>query len=96
MNHRFSLEARQDLLDAAQWYLAEGGQTLAERFEEDLNRALRLLTWLPRLGRARRHGVRTWPLKSFPYLLAYRVQDDMLSVIAVAHQSRAPGYWQGR
>ena len=86
------------MLDAAQWYLAEGGQTLAERFEDDLNRALRLLTWLPRLGRPRprRHGVRTWPLKSFPYLLAYRVQDDMLSVIAVAHQSRAPSYWQGR
>ena len=95
MNHRFSLEARQDLLDAAQWYLAEGGQTLAERFD-DLNRALRLLTRLPRLGRPRRHGVRTWPLKSFPYLLAYRVQDDVLSVIAVAHQSRAPGYWQER
>lgn len=96
MNHRFSLEARQDLLDAAQWYLAEGGAALAERFEEDLNRALHLLMWMPRLGRPRRHGVRTWPLKSFPYLLAYRVQDDVLSVIAVAHQSRAPGYWQGR
>ena len=96
MTHRFSLEARQDLFDAAQWYLAEGGQTLAERFEVDLNRALRLLAWMPRLGRPRRHGVRTWPLTSFPYLLAYRVQDDVLSVIAVAHQSRAPGYWQGR
>ena len=96
MNHRFSLEARQDLLDAAQWYLAEGGQTLAERFEDDLNRALHLLMWMPRLGRPRRYGVRTWPLKSLPYLLAYRVQDDLLSVIAVAHQSRAPGYWQGR
>ena len=46
MNHRFGLEARQDLLDAEQWYLAEGGQTLTERFEVDLNRALRLLAWM--------------------------------------------------
>ena len=102
MNHRFSLEARRDLLDEAQWYLAEGGQTLAERFEEDLSRALRVLIWMPVPGRRRRHGVRTWLLKTLPYLLAYRVQDDVLSVlsvlsvIAVARQSRAPGFWRRR
>ena len=96
MNHRFSREAQQELLQAARSYLDVGGQAVAARFEADMHRALQLLTWAPQLGRPRQAGVRTWPLKRFPYLLAYRVQGDMLSVIAVAHQSRAPGYWQGR
>lgn len=96
MNHRFSAEAQQELLQAARWYLTEGGQAVAEQFEADMGRALRLLAGMPKLGRPLKAGVRTWPLKRFPYLLAYRVQGDMLSVIAVAHQSRAPGYWVGR
>ena len=36
--------------------------------------ALRLLEFMPRLGRPGYPGVRTWPLKHFPYTLVYRVK----------------------
>ena len=35
-------------------------------------------------------------LKRFPYSVVYRVQPAGIYVIAVAHSSRSPGYWQGR
>lgn len=96
MTPTFSPAARQDLLAAAQWYLAEGGMSVAERFEQDVQRALRLLAAMPRMGRAQRDGIRTWPLKRFPFLVVYRVHGDVLTVVALAHQSRDPGWWHGR
>lgn len=61
-----------------------------------MQRALRLLEFMPQLGRTNYPGVRTWPLKDFPYTLVYRVKGKAIVVIAVAHQSREPGYWRGR
>lgn len=51
---------------------------------------------MPQLGTPSYPGVRTWPLKDFPYTLVYRVQGEDITVMAVAHQSREPGYWVGR
>ncbi len=35
-------------------------------------------------------------LKRFPYLLAFRVTDTKIRILAVAHASRRPGYWIAR
>jgi toxin ParE1/3/4 len=94
--HEFRPQARRELLEATQWYLADGGPAVAEQFEWAPQRALRLLEFMPRLGSPSYPGVRTWPLKQFPYTLVYRVKGTVISVIAVAHQSREPGYWAGR
>lgn len=94
--HEFRPQARRELLEATQWYLADGGPAVAEQFEWALQRALRLLKFMPQLGSPSYPGVRTWPLKHFPYTLVYRVKGTEISVIAVAHQSREPGYWAGR
>jgi plasmid stabilization system protein ParE len=32
----------------------------------------------------------------FPFQVVYRVDDDRVVVIAVAHAKRRPGYWRGR
>jgi toxin ParE1/3/4 len=94
--HKFRRLAERELLDATQWYLADGGPAVAEQFEWAVQRALRLLAFMPRPGTPNYPGVRTWPLKDYPYTLVYRVQGEVISVIAVAHQSREPGYWAGR
>ena len=96
MTHEFGLHARRELLEATSWYLADGGEPAAEFFELAVQRALRLLEFMPRLGRASYPGVRTWPLKDFPYTLVYRVKGKAINVIAVAHQSREPAYWRRR
>lgn len=93
---QFRPQARLELLEATRWYLADGGPAVAEQFEWAVERALRLLAFMPRLGTGSYPGVRTWPLKGFPYTLVYRTTGKFISVVAVAHQSRAPGYWRGR
>lgn len=93
MSYRYTPAARQEFSDAVQWYLAEGGPIAAELFAYAVDRALRLLVRMPKLGRQSYPGARTWPLKDFPYTLVYRTEREGISVIAVAHQSRAPGYW---
>lgn len=96
MRHRFRPVARRELLDATQWYLADGGIAAAERFEWAVTRAIRFLEYMPQLGTPSYPGLRTWPLKNFPYTLVYRVRGELITVMAVAHQSREPGYWVGR
>ena len=96
MRHEFRPLAQRELFDATRWYLAEGGPAVAERFEWAVQRALRLLAFMPKLGTPSYPGVRTWPLKRFPYTLVYRVQGSTITVVAVAHQSMEPGYWVGR
>jgi hypothetical protein len=32
----------------------------------------------------------------FPYSIVYQVQSGQIYLVAVAHASRAAGYWQGR
>jgi toxin ParE1/3/4 len=40
--------------------------------------------------------VRRAPVARFPYYLAYLVADDVIHVLAVAHERRRPQYWTGR
>lgn len=93
MTVRFAPQARRDLLGATEWYLAEGGAKVAERFEDAVAKALRLLSALPGLGSPAGHATRHWPLRRFPYTLVYRAEGHDVVVVAVAHQRRAPDYW---
>ncbi len=92
----FRALAQQELIQAGEWYLNEGGRRVAEQFESAVHRALALLAFMPGLGTPNSAQVRLWPLRRFPYTLVYRVQGELLTVLAVAHQSRSPEYWVGR
>ena len=41
-------------------------------------------------------GVRRYRLSKFPYYVGYRVHDDEVVVVVVAHARRRPGFWVGR
>jgi plasmid stabilization system protein ParE len=92
----FTPAAQQELIDAVGWYLGEGGTVTAERFESPVYRSVRLLARMPRLGPSVYRRFRLWSVKDFPYTLVYRIEADRISVIALAHQSRAPGHWRKR
>ena len=42
------------------------------------------------------YGTRRFMLPNFPFSIVYRVQQDAVEVVAVAHHRRRPGYWRGR
>jgi plasmid stabilization system protein ParE len=88
--------ARRELDAAIEWSKASFGHRTAQRLQRTFDRAGRLLMHEPRIGTPDAAPVRKLQLGRFPYTLVYRVYGDVVIVIALAHQSREPGYWQGR
>lgn len=44
----------------------------------------------------RKPAVRSKGVTSFPYRVVYFVESDLLTIVAVAHAKRRPGYWRER
>jgi len=97
---RVDARAARELQEAAAWYEAESpgaGTRLLEAFEN----ALSVLREQPIpvaavSGEAGRLGARRLLLHRFPFDLIVIHEQAELVVLAVAHQSRCPGYWVER
>jgi plasmid stabilization system protein ParE len=96
MRVSLSKEAQADADAAVDWYIGEGAFIAADDFADALDQAFDLLSQFPEMGEPASLNTRTLTLHSFPYSLIYRLQSEMIRVIAVAHHSRRPGYWLGR
>lgn len=42
------------------------------------------------------HGTRRYLLPNFPFSFVYRVHNEEIEIVAVAHHWRYPGYWRSR
>jgi toxin ParE1/3/4 len=93
---QFDPAARQELVESIRWYLTEAGRTHAEAFEAEVTRIVELLLRLPEIGTAGATQTRSMPLRRYPYSIHYRVEPDLIRIVAVAHHGRRPGYWKKR
>ncbi|MDF1489257.1 type II toxin-antitoxin system RelE/ParE family toxin [Tessaracoccus caeni] len=94
----FHSEALQELYAAIDWY-DEQAMGLGDRFEVAVNDAMETLRTWPTAGHAwsaADDAVRVFGLRGFNQSLVYVVADNRLTVLAVAHQARQPGYWEDR
>lgn len=89
-------QAQQELVEGALFYARESNAQLAQAFISEFERSAALLAEQPQLGAIWRGRVRRLPLRRFPYSIVYDVREDTMRVLAVAHQSRKPGFWRGR
>ena len=96
MTPSVSLEAERELIDGALFYARESNAELGLAFIAEFERSLGVLCSYPRLGPVWRGTARRFPLRRFPYTIIYQVKPEEVRVIALAHQSRRPGYWRGR
>lgn len=100
LNVRFVDEAVAELHDAAAWYQlrSEGlGLVLLSVIDTAVDGIVRR----PRTGSLVEGvdvnlEVRRTPIARFPYFIAYLVTDDVLVVLAIAHERRRPNYWVDR
>lgn len=91
------LKSAQAELDAAVDYYADhASDRVAEAFLQDALQTRQRLIEHPEIGKAVSKRLRALAFKHFPYFLIYRVSADSISIHAVAHQRRRPGYWGGR
>ena len=91
----FHPEARAEYLDALTWYQTRSPQASAQ-FEAEVERALDLIKSNPTTFPKYDDEHRYIGLRRYPYSVIYRFQPGEIYVVAIAHSSRAAGYWQGR
>lgn len=96
MRISFNSEALAEAEEATRWYRDNGGTSPSRAFADELRRVVELAAEQPGIGAPGQHGTARLYFKRFPYTLIFRIQGSSLRVIAVAHQSRRPGYWVER
>ena len=97
-----TVKARADINAAFEWYLREAGSSVAVGFVDALQNAYRAIAARPAAGSPRyAHelkwlGLRTWPLRRYPYLVLYVEQSDQIEVWRVFHTRQDIPAWMRR
>lgn len=96
MRVKFHPEARVDLKEGKAFY-RHRSPLAAVAFAHQIDAAIARIVEAPLRYPEGEHGTREHVLPSrFPYTIVYRVTQNVIVVVAVAHQSREPGYWRER
>jgi plasmid stabilization system protein ParE len=69
---------------------------LGKEFVSEVDRVRRLIADYPALGAAYDPVHRHVRLRRFPFALIYRLDDPLITIVAIAHTRKRPGYWRGR
>ena len=91
----FLVPAEEEMTEAALFYesRAEG---LGAKFLDHVERAVAAVTENPEAYPPARGEIRKKRVSRFPFALLYRVEADAITILAVMHMHRRPGYWEQR
>lgn len=89
-------QAEAEFDQAIGYYLIEAGAAISRKFATTVRQTLVLVNEHPGIGKPVLPQARSIALHGFPFDLVYRVFPDRFVIIALANQSRRPGYWVGR
>jgi toxin ParE1/3/4 len=88
MRVRWSLPAIHQLI-AIRDYIASDNPAAANRVATDIMNAVDRLGTFPRMGRQGRNATfRELVISGWPYIVVYRIIDDVIDVSSVIHTSR--------
>ncbi len=97
LRFEFHPGADEDFFAALRFYRACESIEVARDFEAELRRCAALLLRHPEIAPATgTRRVRRMVLNRFPFNLYYVIAGEIIRILAVAHQSRRPGYWSSR
>lgn len=82
-------------LEAEYLYIAQDDPQAASQFVDEVRRLTELLPQQPAMGRPGRvPGTRELVLTHYPYIIPYRVKDNMLQILRIFHtHRRLPSKW---
>jgi len=82
-------------MDAIGWYRSRSPSVAAE-FRVTVSDVIRHIVKAPERWPKYLHGTRRFVLHRFPFSIVYLDDPDAVSIVAVAHSKRKPGYWKTR
>jgi plasmid stabilization system protein ParE len=88
-------EAEAEMREAFAWYF-ERSPIAADAFRTETIDAIDRLETEASTWPADDDGIRRYVLRHFPYTVFYEIDGQTVTVLAVAHQRREPGYWRMR
>jgi plasmid stabilization system protein ParE len=87
--------ASQDIIEAYNWYEGER-PGLGDGLQSAIDSALLLLAHNPEIRPVVHRDLRRVSLHRFPYSLYYRIDGEILDIVALLHHRRNPQIWQSR
>ena len=93
MKVQFTTAARNESLEIFNYYF-ERSEQAANRFLECLEAATLWLSKHPATGKPLSARTRLYLMKTFPYLVVYRIESDAIWIIGVVHERRDPKNWR--
>lgn len=96
MKIQFAQEARAEFSSNIRRYAREAGTAQAKAFRAEVRHMNTLIAANPEMGAPTVSGCRFMVLDRFPFSIVYRRNADSLTIIAIAHHRRRPGYWAKR
>ncbi|HYR82582.1 MAG TPA: type II toxin-antitoxin system RelE/ParE family toxin [Terriglobia bacterium] len=89
-------EAREEFTAAVRWY-EEQRPGLGGEFFDAVSHATALIQAQPEVGTlSRDRRTRRVLVRRFPYEVVYRLSEEEIVIVAIAHLKRRPGYWKKR
>lgn len=88
-------EAEREFREAFLWYF-ERNPRAADAFRSEVFAGVDAIAENPELWAVDTDGVRRYVLTRFPYALLYDLHEGVVTVLAIGHQRRLPGYWRVR
>ena len=87
--------AAEEVAAAENWYRKQSNSAAAA-FIAELDRAIGCIGDAPGRWSEHTHGTRRFVMRRFPFSIIYRVGPSTITIFAVAHARRLPGYWERR
>jgi len=91
----FRPDAETDVADAAAWYETQRSGLGAEFLDEILN-TCNSISENPQIYPLVRRKTRRAVIHKFPFGIYYRIENRLVTIIAVMHGSRDPNKWKNR
>jgi plasmid stabilization system protein ParE len=93
---RLRATAKRDFREAIAWY-RDRNEEVATRFAAEVRQVFAHLERFPFTGGVvpglKDPDVRRFPVHGFPYSVVFLRLGSKISVLAIAHSRRRPGYW---
>jgi toxin ParE1/3/4 len=88
-------EAEAEVIASERWY-SQRSPSAAVAFIAEVDAALVRIGEGPDTWPRYRRGTRRFVLRRFPFSVVYRIEDEVVYVVAVAHAKQRPEYWRRR